>query len=162
MPFIKLKTLINADTPTCFDTSRSIDAHVESMADSHEQAVAGRLNGLIGLNEYVTWRAKHFGLWWHLTSRITQMDAPNSFIDEMTSGPFARMHHKHLFILQGKQTLMIDEFNYASPFGIVGRLADWLFVEKYMRKLLTSRNEWIKKVAEQKSRLPPEFLPVGI
>ena len=83
MPFIKLKTLINADAPTCFDTSRSIDAHTESMADSQEQAVAGRLNGLIGLNEYVTWRAKHFGLWWHLTSRITQMDAPNSFIDEM-------------------------------------------------------------------------------
>lgn len=148
MPTIQLRTFINADQQTCFDTSRSIDVHANSMANSNERAIAGRTTGLIRLHETVTWRARHFGVWWTLTSRITQMDAPNSFTDEIVRGPFARMHHKHIFIAEGKGTLMVDEFNYASPLGILGKIADWLFVESYMRNLLSGRNQFIKRYAE--------------
>jgi ligand-binding SRPBCC domain-containing protein len=151
MAVIKLDTLISADLQTCFDASRSIDAHAQSMAGSQEKPVAGRTSGLIGLHETVTWRAKHFGIWWQLTSRITQMDPPNSFTDQIVKGPFARMHHKHSFVPQGKHTLMIDEFNYASPLGKLGKFADWLFVERYMRRLLSQRNEWIRKYCEKQN-----------
>ena len=41
------------------------------MASSQERAVAGRMTGAIELGETVTWRARHFGYWWTLTSRIT-------------------------------------------------------------------------------------------
>lgn len=155
MPIIQLRTFINADQQTCFDTSRSIDVHANSMANSREKAIAGRTTGLIQLHETVTWRAKHFGIWWTLTSRITQMDVPHSFTDEIVRGPFARMHHKHILQQENQGTLMIDEFNYASPLGILGKIADVLFVEKYMRNLLSERNEFIKMHAEKTAGVHP-------
>lgn len=148
MPRLRLETLILASESDCFDTSRSIDIHTQSMARSGEKAVAGRTSGLIGLHETVTWKARHLGIWWHLTSKITQMDPPHSFTDEMIRGPFRKMRHKHLFIPQGDKTLMVDEFEYESPLGMLGRFADGLFLQRYMRNLLANRNQWIKRHAE--------------
>ncbi len=155
MPLIILETLINADQQSCFDTARNIDVHAQSMAKSEERAIAGRTSGLIQLHETVTWRAKHFGIWWHLTSRITQMDPPHSFTDEIVHGPFAHLHHKHSFLQKNGQTLMIDRFDYASPLGVLGRCADRLFVEKYMRNLLSERNEWMRSYAERLAGTDP-------
>ncbi|MBL7736458.1 MAG: SRPBCC family protein [Chitinophagaceae bacterium] len=148
MPLIQLETLINARLSDCFDASRNIDIHTQSMAHSGEKAVAGRTSGLISLNETVTWRARHLGIWWHLTSQITQMDPPYSFTDEMIRGPFKKMKHKHLFIAQRANILMIDEFEYESPLGVLGKLADLLFLKRYMRNLLTNRNACLKVHAE--------------
>lgn len=148
MPLICLETLVDANLCVCFDASRSIDVHTQSMSGSREKAIAGRTAGLINLYETVTWKARHLGVWWRLTSRITQMDTPNSFTDEMVQGPFQKMKHQHLFLPQGDRTLTIDEFYYESPLGVFGKLADTLFLKRYMRNLLTSRNEWIKIHAE--------------
>ena len=43
---------------------------------------------------------------------------------------------------------MKDVFDYDSPLGILGKIADALFLEKYMREILTERNQTIKKIAE--------------
>jgi hypothetical protein len=43
---------------------------------------------------------------------------------------------------------MRDEFDYDSPLGWLGRVADYLFLEAYMRSLLEKRNLLIKRVAE--------------
>jgi hypothetical protein len=43
---------------------------------------------------------------------------------------------------------MKDIFEYKSPFGIIGQLADKLFLEKYMRNFLVSRANELKKIAE--------------
>ena len=43
---------------------------------------------------------------------------------------------------------MKDAFDYNSPLGILGKIADALFLEKYMRLMLTERNRLIKKIAE--------------
>jgi len=45
-----------------FERARSIDAHIDSMARSREEAVAGVTIGLISPGEEVTWRARHFGV----------------------------------------------------------------------------------------------------
>ncbi len=80
-----------------FDRARSIDAHKDSMAQSREDAVAGVTSGLISLGEEVTWRAWHFGVPLHMTSRITEMESPNYFVDEQVKGPFRRFRHVHEF-----------------------------------------------------------------
>jgi hypothetical protein len=61
MPTIRLRTEVKAGKALVFDLSRSIDLHKLSTAHTHETAIAGKTSGLIGLNEWVTWRAKHFG-----------------------------------------------------------------------------------------------------
>ena len=43
---------------------------------------------------------------------------------------------------------MKDVFDYQSPLGPLGSLADFVFLETYMRRLLQRRAAVIRKVAE--------------
>ena len=148
MPRIELQTTILADVKTCFDLSRNIDLHQESLKFSEEIAIAGVTSGLIKLGETVTWEAKHFGFVQHLTSKITEFEPPHYFVDEMVSGTFKSLKHKHIFKKVGNQTLMIDEFYFESPYGILGKIANWLFLKRYMTNLLIIRNTILKEKAE--------------
>jgi len=148
MPILKINTLIKADVKTCFDLARNIDFHKASMANSNEKAIAGKTSGLIELGEWVTWEAKHFGFTQKPTSKITVFDSPNYFVDEMVSGAFKSFRHEHIFKAKKDATLMIDVFHFQSPFGILGKLANTLFLKRYMIKLLTTRNELLREKAE--------------
>ncbi|MEZ4977184.1 MAG: SRPBCC family protein [Flavobacteriaceae bacterium] len=148
MPRIELRTEIKADKEIVFDLSRSIDLHKISTEHTNETAIAGKTSGLIGVNESVTWKAKHFGIYHKLTSKITEFDRPNYFADEMVSGAFSEFKHEHHFADLNGGTLMTDFFDYKSPFGILGKLADRIFLEKYMTDLLTKRNRIVKEFAE--------------
>ena len=148
MPVIKIVTTINAPIERCFDLSRSIDLHMVSTKHTNEIAIAGRTSGLIELNETVTWRAKHLGVWQTLSSLITEFKAPYFFVDEMVDGAFKSFRHEHHFETQERCTIMTDLFNYKSPFGFVGELFNTLFLTAYMRRLLEKRNAVIKEYAE--------------
>lgn len=148
MPTIELQTVIRASIPIVFDLSRSIDLHKISTKLTHEKAIAGRTSGLIELNETVTWRAKHFGIYQNLTSKITEFERPWYFAEEMVSGAFRRFKHEHHFSELNGDTLMSDCFNYESPLGFLGRLADKLFLETYVKNLLEQRNRVLKDFAE--------------
>ncbi|MGG7464297.1 SRPBCC family protein [Plantibacter sp. YIM 135347] len=151
-----------------FELSRSIDAHLGSMADTREQAVGGVTSGLIGDGEEVTWRARHFGVTWSMTSRITAFDAPHSFTDEQVRGPFHSFRHVHTFVpvperveghfdrlsdreeghfdrLSDREecTLMIDDVTFTAPFGPIGRLAERVALASHLRRLIESRNAWL-------------------
>jgi len=152
MPRIVLETVIRAPIGRVFDLSRSIDLHKISTAHTNEEAIAGTTSGLIGMGESVTWRAKHFGIWQKLTSEITAFDPPHYFVDEMKQGAFKGFRHEHVFEDREGTTYMTDIFNYQSPYGIFGRMADGLFLEKYMRGLLEERNRIIKGFAEDEDK----------
>ncbi len=148
MATIVLVTEILAPKQRCFDLSRSIDLHKISTAESEEEAIAGVTSGLIGLNETVTWRARHFGIWFELTSKITAFQSPDYFIDEMHKGIFKSFIHKHEFISEGEKTIMKDEFAFESPLGLLGKLANKLVLKQYLTKFLLERNRIIKEYAE--------------
>jgi ligand-binding SRPBCC domain-containing protein len=141
---------IYAPREICFDVARDIDIHTKSTSQTAERAIAGVTTGLIELNETVTWEAIHFGIKQKLTVQITEFDFPTRFVDEMVKGAFKRFYHVHEFIEKENGTLMIDTFDYASPFGLFGRIADRLFLEQYMKEFLVKRNRYIKKIAEEK------------
>jgi ligand-binding SRPBCC domain-containing protein len=149
MTRIELTTEIHAPIERCFDLARSIDLHVRSASHTGERAIAGRTSGLIELGETVTWRARHFGIWQTLTSKIVELDRPRSFTDVMVQGAFKSFRHDHLFHAIGDRTVMEDVFVFESPFGVLGRLADVLFLRRYMTRFLETRNAAIKEAAEQ-------------
>src|ERR1700761_416585 len=122
MPTIYLKTKIHAPAAVCFDLARSIDLHLESTRQTGERAIAGKTSGLIELGETVTWRAKHFGIWQNLTSKITEFDRPYIFVDEMVDGAFRSFRHEHHFSVKGDITSMHDVFVFESPLGILGKV----------------------------------------
>lgn len=148
MAEIHLLTEINAPIEKVFNLARSIDLHIESTKQTGEKAIAGKTSGLIGLGETVTWRAKHFGIPQNLTSKITEFQYPNLFVDEMVSGAFKSFRHEHHFSQADGQTMMTDIFTFESPLGFLGKIANTLFLKKYMIRLLLKRNQAIKQTAK--------------
>lgn len=149
MPLLRLAIVIDAPIELCFDLARDLDLHQQSLAHTAERAVGGRRSGLIELGEEVTWEAIHFGVRQRLTARITAFERPHLLVDEMVRGPFAGFSHCHEFVEVPSGTLMSDRFDYTSPLGPLGRIADRLFLERYLRRLLWRRNVAIKRVAER-------------
>jgi ligand-binding SRPBCC domain-containing protein len=148
MTIIKIETIIKAPVTTCFDLSRSLDLHKLSQANAREQAIDGKTRGLLGPGETVTWEATHLMARRQMTVAITQFKSPDTFTDEMISGPFLSMKHIHAFKESGDKTLMSDEFSYEVPGGWFGKIFDDLFLRSYMLRLLEDRNAFIKQIAE--------------
>ena len=73
----------------------------------------------------------------------------------MVAGIFQQLHHTHLFVPQPDGTLMIDIFTFRAPLGILGRIAETLFLTRYMRNLLLARNRYLKQAAEAGKDPPP-------
>lgn len=148
MPRIHLTTFIAAPADRVFDLSRSIDLHKKSMAQTKEEAIAGTTMGLIGLGETVTWKARHLMKTRLLKVRVTAMDRPFSFTDEMDKGDLRAMRHEHYFKQVDNGTLVIDIFSFETPWGWMGRLVNNFYLEKYFRQLLEQRNQLVKQYAE--------------
>ncbi len=152
MPLIHLVTEIAAPPEVVFDLSRSVKLHLDSTEKTGEHVIAGRAEGLFELGDVVTWRARHFGIWQTLTVKITEYQRPHRFVDEMQRGIFHHMRHEHLFERTANGTRMTDNFDFAAPLGILGRIAEALAVTRHLERLLIERNAMIKLVAEQQRR----------
>ena len=149
MPIIHHEIFIHAPITVCFDLARNIDVHIQTTGKTNERAVAGVTSGLIEKGQTVTWEATHLGVRQKLTAKITEMDRPYRFVDVMVKGAFHSFTHTHEFVGSGTGTIMKDIFSYKSPLGVVGIIADKLFLERYMREFIVSRAEELKKIAEE-------------
>ncbi len=148
MPKIETETIINAPIEICFDLSRSVDLHKISTSKTKEYVFAGRKKGLLEAGESVTWRAKHFGVWQNLTSKITNFEYPFYFSDEMVKGAFHSFKHEHRFETKEGKTIMKDIFDFKSPFGVIGAVVDKIILTNYMKAFIEERNQVIKDFAE--------------
>ena len=150
MTTIKLENKVLATVNKVFDLHRNIDMHQQSTSKSKESAIDGTTTGLISKNHTVTWRGKHFGLFLTHQSIISEMQIPNFFVDEMLKGHFKSFKHKHTFINDHGATIVQDEIEYETPFGVFGMIFNKLVLKKYLTKFITERNTFLKNRAEQK------------
>jgi ligand-binding SRPBCC domain-containing protein len=146
---ITIDTMVRASPERCFDASRDLDLHLESMGHTGERAVAGKTSGLIGLGEQVTWEGRHFGIRQRFTSHITAFDRPHHFQDSMLRGAFRSFVHDHHFEPCAEGTVMKDVLTFRSPFGIVGAIVDRFVMTTYLTRLLAKRNAIVKAVLER-------------
>ena len=151
MPLIRLELVVAAPPEVCFDLAIDVDAHQDAFGHTGERVVAGVMSGPMALGDEVTWEAVHFGVRQRLTARITAYERPHRFVDEMVHGAFARFTHEHRFEPMPDGTRVVDVFDYASPLGPLGWLADALFLEAYMTRLLAGRAAHLKRAAERSS-----------
>ena len=152
---ISVSTEIEAAVEACFDASRDIDLHQQSVEHTGERAIEGVVSGLIGLGESVTWQARHFGIRWRLRSEITVFEPPSYFQDTMTEGPFGTFQHDHHFEDLGDgRTLMCDVVRFESPGGPIGRIVDRWVLGPYLRRFLAIRGRSLKLTLESPSALP--------
>ena len=150
MPSIHITTFIIAPVDRVFDLSRSINLHKISLAETNEKAIAGVLSGLINENETVTWQARHLFKIRRFTSRISAMQIPDYFIDEMVKGDFKSFRHEHHFKGIENGTIMIDRVNFETPYGFIGKWLNAFYLKRYMEKMIVARNRVIKEYAESK------------
>ncbi len=148
MSTIHLTTFIAAPIERVFDLSRSISLHKISTAHTNEEAIGGITSGLINKNETVTWRAKHLFKTRLYTSIISEMQSPNFFIDEMQKGDFKSLKHEHHFKKIDNGTIMIDILSFESPYGIIGKWFNKIYLKNYLQKFIVQRNVVIKEYAE--------------
>lgn len=149
MPVIEHKQLIKAPIEVCFNLARDVNVHTQTTLKTKERAVGGVTKGLLEEGDSVTWEAVHFGIKQRLTAKVIFMEKPHSFVDVMVKGAFRSFIHIHQFDEESEGTTMIDHFQYKSPFGFLGVIADKLFLEKYMRRFIASRALELKRIAEK-------------
>lgn len=149
MPRFQVETRVAAAPSACFTLSLSVAAHTASMAVAQETAVHSTARDAMRLGDSVTWRARHFGIWFRMTSAITAYEPPARFVDEQVSGPFARWWHEHRFEpVPNGGTHIIDVVNFRSPAGPIGSLVDRAVLSRYLRQLIQDRNAWLKQTLE--------------
>ena len=142
-----LVTQINAPIDRVFDACLDVDVHTASMTASRERAVGGVTSGRLSLGDTVTWRARHFGIWWTMTSRITEFDRPSRFVDEQVHGPFAWYRHEHRFATSDDGTVLQDGVSFQAPAGILGRIVEQFVLRRYLARLIGERNDHLGRLA---------------
>jgi uncharacterized protein len=81
-------------------------------------------------------------------ARITRYDPPHGFADEQIpgKGPFAAWTHEHQFkALSPTRTLLIDRITYTPPFGILGKIADAVFIRRDLEAMFAYRHKVTKE-----------------
>lgn len=150
MTSLVVVTRIEAPIELCFDLARSIEAHNQSSAFTGERAVPpGRTTGLLEIGDVVTFEGVHFGMRQRFTARITELNRPYLFVDELVKSSFRSMRHIHDFRSVGGVTIMTDALEWRSPFGPLGVLADAVAVKRHMRAFLVRKQGVLKEMAER-------------
>ncbi len=108
----------------------------------------GSTTGLIHEGETVKWRERHFGLMLTQKRRVESWRPYSYFRDVIIDGAFQSFQHDHHFALMNDGTRMRDELRFTAPWGMLGVLAEKLFLRSYLTNFLRRRNALLKKVAE--------------
>ena len=154
-------TVLPTDIETAFALALDIDEHIASMAPSGERAIGGVRTGTIGLTEEVTWRARHFGVPFTMTSRITELERPSRFVDSQVRGPFQRFRHEHRFEVVDGGTRLFDRVEFDARCGPIGRVVERLLLERYLRQLIDQRNTHLRTTAARPRASADDHPPAG-
>lgn len=159
LPVITSTTRIKAPAARIFDLARSREVYRETTLAGDESTMQGEQKGLLQEGDEITWLGKHLGFQQTLTLRMSEVSAPELFVEEMVEGAFRKLTHRHSFESDGKVTHMKDEFDYVSRRGLLGFALNNIFLTAYLRSFLAKRNKALKEIAE--SDRWQQFLPAG-
>lgn len=74
-------------------------------------------------------------------TEITHVQHLSYFVDEQRFGPYKLWHHKHFIKPVEGGVEMIDVIDYLPTFGILGRLANKILVQKELKKIFLYRQK---------------------
>ncbi|OZC45215.1 hypothetical protein CH286_18310 [Rhodococcus sp. WWJCD1] len=145
---IRLTTSIDADPAVVFDLESDAVVHAESQGSFDESVRVDSGRSDLRLGDEIEIRSRHLGVWFTLTSRITEYEPSRYFVDEQVTGPVASMRHEHLFLARREHTHMVDITSVTFPGGRLGAVILDVPGKLYLRRVLRVRNAYIKKRAE--------------
>ena len=79
-------------------------------------------------------------------TEITQCMEKKRFVDEQRVGPYKMWHHQHIIEDHESHVIMKDIITYIPPFGIIGRIANKVFIKKKINSIFQYRREILDKL----------------
>jgi ligand-binding SRPBCC domain-containing protein len=81
-------------------------------------------------------------------TEITHVVPNKFFVDEQRMGPYKLWHHQHHIEPSEKGTLMTDIVSYIPPFGVLGDLANAIFIQKQLLSIFEYRKKAMISIFE--------------
>ncbi|MBK8846281.1 MAG: SRPBCC family protein [Bacteroidetes bacterium] len=78
-------------------------------------------------------------------TEITHVHDKEYFVDEQRVGPYKMWHHQHKIEAIENGVLMTDIITYIPPFGIIGRIANSLFIKNQLEQIFKYRTIAVEK-----------------
>jgi len=79
-------------------------------------------------------------------TEISHVEYQKYFVDEQRFGPYALWHHKHFFKTIPGGVEIIDKVDYKLPLGILGSLANTVFVRKKLQSIFDYRSKKLNEL----------------
>ncbi len=79
-------------------------------------------------------------------TEITHVENESYFVDEQRFGPYTFWHHKHFIHPTNKGVILEDVIDYKLPLGILGSLANTIFVKKQLRSIFEFRAKKLQEI----------------
>lgn len=83
-------------------------------------------------------------------TEISHVEENKFFVDEQRYGPYSMWHHEHHFKELDNGIEMTDIVSYVPPFGILGRIANSMFISKQVRGIFDYRSQVLEKYFPKK------------
>jgi ligand-binding SRPBCC domain-containing protein len=98
------------------------------------------VSGAMGYGTLIRYRIRIAGIPVTWLTGIEVWEPGRRFVDAQLSGPYHCWWHEHVFVPDGDaRTIMHDRVLYTPPFGIIGRIANALFIRRELREIFAFR-----------------------
>ena len=147
MRYVK-ETRINAPPELVFRFHESPDA-LKQLIPPWERVEVVESAGSLRPGSKVVLRGRIGPLSMRWVAVHTEYDPPHLFEDRQESGPFAKWHHRHLFLDDGDSgTILRDEIEYVPPFGLLGRWLGGRLIRWRLERMFEYRHETTRRLIE--------------
>ena len=96
--------------------------------------------------QLIDYTIKILGFKVHWRTVITSYLEPYEFVDQQLVGPYKMWHHEHIFKIKENGVLMKDIVTYIPPFGLIGKIANYLFIKRRVNQIFDYRNKIITQI----------------
>jgi ligand-binding SRPBCC domain-containing protein len=79
-------------------------------------------------------------------TEITHVKEKSHFVDEQRFGPYAFWHHEHNFKAIEGGVKIEDILHYAAPLGLLGKIAEILYVDNKVKQIFEYRYHKLKEL----------------
>lgn len=79
-------------------------------------------------------------------TEITHVEDQKFFVDEQRVGPYTIWHHQHHLEVTDDGVLMKDIVSYQPPFGVLGRIANTLFIKSKLKEIFEHRRKAMDQI----------------
>jgi len=150
MPVYSLRSVQNL--PVTLERAWDFFSHPANLAEMTPEYLNLKFtNELHGDRMYpgqiITYKVKPvLGIPMFWMTEITHVDEHRFFVDEQRTGPYRIWHHQHHFRAIDGGVEMTDIVHYQPPLGILGAMANGLFIRKQLNDIFMFRRRRVEEL----------------